>query len=413
MVSNSFYVDTLGCPKNEVDTRMIKKVLLLSGNSVTNDAKKADIVIVNTCGFLQEALEEAFERIAYWKRKKKKIIVTGCAVERLGVKAFEKKGVVAYYLDSLLGIDGYEQVKKQRALPHCDNQIYDEGRLFHYLKVQEGCKRRCSYCVISRIRGPLRSRSTKDILKEIEIAKEKGALEIVLIAQDLTLYGVDTGDSLVNLLRGLPGGLYYRLMYLHPHGITEELVKTLAEKDVFLPYIHIPIQHVSNRVLKDMGRAGGERAVKRCLELVRKYLPHYFIRVDVMVGFPTEEDRDFENLLNFLEIFRPERIAVFKYSHEPGVPSFNLADLPEDVKSERYQICFDLAQDIMHKAQKSLLGKEIIAFKDTPFTWSQYDAVSIDFEVEIKNVRDRKWSGKVKITEVLDTLDVVGLPVLP
>ncbi|MGB9823776.1 MAG: MiaB/RimO family radical SAM methylthiotransferase [Candidatus Hydrothermia bacterium] len=413
MDSERIFIETLGCPKNEVDTRIIKKSLLDRGINTLDDASLADTILINTCGFLQEAIDETLERIRYWKRKKKSVIVTGCAVERLGKNFFKLRKVESLYLDEISGLSHSYPVKRQRTLPCATNQIFDEGKLYHYLKVQEGCKRRCTYCVISRIRGPLRSRSIEDLVREIEMVKEKGVVEVILIAQDLALYGLEIGTNLVELLKHLPDHVFYRLMYLHPAGISEELIKTIGDKENILPYLHIPIQHISQKVLKSMGRAGGEKAVRKSFELVKKFLPDFYIRTDIMVGFPAEEDEDFEGLINFLEEVSPQRIAVFKYSHEPGVPSYTLEELLEEVKEERYQIAFEVVQNIMMKAQKDLVGKEILVFKDNNDSWSQYDAPHIDFEVTVEGLKTPRWWGKVKIEKVVETLDLVGFPVMP
>jgi len=413
MDSEIFLVETLGCPKNEVDSRMIVKRLLDEGFRVTTDPKEAQVVIINTCGFLQEALEELKERVRYWRRKRKFVILTGCAVERLGVKALSSPNTKAILLDDLLDSGLKPKRFHQRVLPTFQNQFFEKGRFFHYLKVQEGCTRRCSYCVISKIRGDLRSRSIEDILQEVEWARGNGVKEIMLLAQDLTLYGIDRREKLLNLLKRLPSGVYYRLMYLHPHGINEELVKFLKDSQWILPYLHVPIQHISSKVLRDMRRAGNAKAVKKGFELIRSHLPHFFIRTDVIVGFPTEDDGDFEELIDFLEKEKPERIAIFEYSREEGTTSFGLGDLPEEVKGERYQLTFEIAHKIMEEAQRKLRGKEILAFKEGNTSWTQYDASHIDFQIEIKGVRDDRWFGFVKVEEVLETLDIAGSPIKP
>jgi len=406
----SFYVDTLGCPKNEVDSRIIIKHLTSLGK-VYKNPEHSDVIIINSCGFLQEALNELYERISYWKKHNKELIVTGCAVERLGLRYLEGNGLRAVYLDTLVGISKGKRRKGQTALPTFNNQYFTRDSIFHYTKSQEGCTRRCSYCVISKIKGPLRSRPLTDIIREIEGLYSEGVQEFILIAQDLSLYGIDIGEKLQSLLKNLPIGPYYRLMYLHPHGINEDIIRVIDGTPGILPYLHIPIQHISNRVLKDMKRAGGERSVRRSVELVRKHLPQFFIRVDIMVGFPTETDQDFEHLLTFMEDLRPERISIFKYSSESSTPSQRFEELDEDVKEERYEMAFEIAHEIMAKVQSSLVGYDIIVFKQGEDTWSQYDAPYIDFGVELKNNKVEIWPCKAKIIDVKQDLDLVGVKV--
>ncbi|MDI6850919.1 MAG: MiaB/RimO family radical SAM methylthiotransferase [bacterium] len=407
---SSFYIETLGCPKNEVDSRIISKRLKLQGKFPAS-SKEAEVIIINSCGFLQEAIGELKERVSYWRRRKKKVLITGCAVERYGNDFLKEKDVELAKIDTIAGEGRENKCLKQTILPNFENQDFSKVTLSHYVKVQEGCIRKCSYCVISKIRGPLRSRPINDIVKEIAYLRDIGVKEFVLIAQDLTLYGADIGVNLLSLLERLPVGPYYRLMYLHPHGINEKLIRLIREIPGILPYLHVPIQHVSDRVLKSMKRAGGERSVKRAIELVRKYLPGFFIRVDIMVGYPLEGEQDFELLINFLEKEKPERIAIFKYSHEPSASSYTLNDLEPEIKDERYEIAYQVAYEVMGKVQEGLKGKSVLAFYENGEGWTQYDAKEIDFGIEVKGLRNRKWVGFVKISDVKDNFDFVGFPV--
>ncbi len=406
---SSFYIETLGCPKNEVDSRIILKRLKLEGKNPV-EPEEADVIIINSCGFLQEAIEELKERISYWQRRRKKVLVTGCAVERYGTGFLKGRNLELVRIDNLAGEGKIKDISRQTLLPSFENQDFSRVSLSHYVKVQEGCTRRCSYCVISKLRGPLRSRPVDDIVREIRLLMDKGVKEFVLIAQDLTLYGVEIGLDLSSLLKRLPEGPYYRLMYLHPHGINERLIGIIKDIPGILSYLHIPIQHISDKVLKSMKRAGGERAVRRAIELVRKYLPGFFIRTDIMVGYPEEKDEDFELLLDFLENEKPERIAIFKYSHEPSATSYRLKDLESEVKEERYEIAYQVANLVMGKVQRGLIGKRILAFYENGEGWTQYDAKGIDFGIEIKGVKNHTWFGFAEISKIKENLDVVGFP---
>ena len=407
---SSFYIETLGCPKNEVDSRIISKRLKIQGKFPVS-SKEAEVIIINSCGFLQEAIDELKERVSYWRKRKKKVLVTGCAVERYGTNFLKEKNVELAKVDSIVGDGRGKESLKQTILPNFENQDFSQVTLSHYVKVQEGCTRKCSYCVISKIRGPLRSRPIEDIVKEVSYLQGIGVKEFVLIAQDLTLYGADIGVRLPSLLKKLPEGVYYRLMYLHPHGINEELVRLIGEIPGILPYLHVPIQHVSDKVLKSMKRAGGAKSVRRAIELIRKYLPNFFIRVDIMVGYPLEREKDFELLINFLEEDKPERIAIFKYSHEPSAMSYRLNDLEPEIKDERYEIAYQVAYEVMGKIQEGLKGKRVLAFYENGQGWTQYDAKEIDFGIEIKGLKSKKWIGFVNISDVKDNFDFAGFPV--
>ena len=406
---SSFYIETLGCPKNEVDSRIILKRLKLEGK-IPVGPEEADVIIINSCGFLEEAIEELKERISYWQRRRKKVLVTGCAVERYGTGFLKGRNLELVRIDNLAGEGKIKDISRQTLLPSFENQDFSRVSLSHYVKVQEGCTRRCSYCVISKLRGPLRSRPVDDIVREIRLLMDKEVKEFVLIAQDLTLYGVDIGLDLGSLLKRIPEGSYYRLMYLHPHGINERLIGIIKDIPGILSYLHIPIQHVSDKVLKSMKRAGGERAVKRAIELVRKYLPGFFIRTDIMVGYPEEKDEDFELLLDFLEKEKPERIAIFKYSHEPSATSYRLKDLEPEVKEERYEIAYQVAYEVMGKVQRGLIGKRILAFYEKGEGWTQYDAKGIDFGIEIRGIKNHTWFGFAEISKIKENLDFVGFP---
>jgi len=419
MAIEKIFIHTLGCPKNEVDSRAIAYFLRDSNCVLSSDPREANIIVLNTCGFLKEAIQESLEYLDFWRRLGKKVVVTGCAVERLKKRFWMEQGAIVVRLDEIpyisLLLKG-ERISPhpypQRFLPHtCNQEFSQENEIFSYVKIQEGCIRRCSYCVIPQIRGRIRSRTPEDILKEITILQSIGVREIILIAQDLTLYGKDIGTELITLLKMTEKlDIKLRLMYLHPGGITKELLRVISNSDNILPYLHIPIQHISSRVLKDMKRAGGRERILKVVEWVRNLLPAYFIRTDIMVGFPGERDEDFKELLDFIEDVKFERIAVFRYSKEEGAYSTKLKDVDEDTIEERFEVASMVAENVMEHVQKGFIGKEIevIVHRDGSVR-SVYDAPFIDFEVKTDGDLSPGFH-RFKISGTDESLNLVGFP---
>ena len=419
MAIEKIFIHTLGCPKNEVDSRAIAYFLKDSECVLTLDPREAKIIILNTCGFLKEAIQESLEYVSFWRKLGKKVVVTGCAVERLKKRFWIEHGAVAIRLDEMPNISLLLKGEKisphpypQRFLPlSCNQEFTQENEIFSYVKIQEGCIRRCSYCVIPQIRGRIRSRAPHDILQEITILESRGVREIVLIAQDLTLYGRDIGTDLNILLKMMEKlDVKLRLMYLHPGGITKELIKVISYSENILPYLHIPIQHISSRILKDMKRAGGKDQIMKVVSWVRNLLPTYFIRTDIMVGFPGESDEDFKELLDFIEDVKFERIAVFRYSKEEGALSAKLKDVDEDIIEERFEVASMVAEGVMEKVQEGLVGKEVevIVHKDGTVR-SVYDAPFIDFEIKTDHDLSPGFH-RFKISGTDDSLNLVGFP---
>jgi len=395
-------------------------------------------VIINTCGFIQDAVDESFETIENLSKLKesgkiKKIVVTGCLVHRLKNRISEKFPQV----DLVVGIDREPELPrliknllkgKPRDVENLrqlrpSNWIYsgDNPRLlltplYAYVKVSEGCNRRCAFCIIPRMRGKYRSRRIEDILKEVRSLVHIGVKEIILIAQDLTLYGYDLYskprlDELIKAINDVEGVELIRLMYLHPSSINRQLIKAIEESDKVARYLHVPVQHASDRILKLMKRAGGAKSVRRAFELVRTYLPEFFIRTEVIVGFPGEKPGDVEELIDFLYQYRPERIALFPYSDEPEAASYKLPDkVSQEETAYRLVEVSVNANEIMREVQEKLVGKVIKVVMDSENEGhSEFDAPEIDFTVHLRNPAD--GIVRAKITDITDEGDLKGVKI--
>jgi ribosomal protein S12 methylthiotransferase len=373
------FILTLGCPKNIVDSERLAGQLLSEGHEILPEPEGADLIILNTCAFISEAEEEAKN---YIKRLVKiaPVAAIGCLPARRP-RARRVYGPAPRETDAILALAG--RIFRD---PDEGTRLLDPYP-YAYLKVAEGCSRRCSFCVIPLIRGRLRSRRKDDLLEEARALVELGKKEIILVAQETTQFGRDTGERLEDLLAALDrieGDFWLRLMYIHPGGMTRSLASTLASLDHLVPYIHMPVQHLSDRVLRAMGRAGGERAVRRSLSLIRKYLPDAFLRTEVMVGFPGETDEDFRSLADGIASGLFQRVAVFPFYRERGSRAWAMKALSRETISERYAEAQNLARALHIRVQKGLVGKELRLLVDEPgLARTVYDAPEVDFSVRI------------------------------
>lgn len=367
----NIYIHTLGCFKNEVDSSGIATILKNSGFDVIEDVDRADVIILNTCGFIRPAKEEAIGYILRFIERKKKtgirLIITGCLAQRYLRELFDEFPEV----DAIVGLGNI------RKFPNIINRVLNGDRfiedgkldellkfeidspsLVYYLKIADGCNNRCRYCAIPLIRGNLQVRDPADILREAEGVLAKGSKELILVAQDLTSYRYKD-YNLVNLLRDLnsiAGEFWIRLMYLYPSRIDEALVEVIANLDKVVKYVDIPLQHVDDSVLASMGRPGRE-VVERSIGLARK-IPNAIIRTSFIIGYPTETQTAFENLLEFLKRERLHRVGFFIYSQEEGTPAYELGDpIPERVKRFRLKRAQVLQEKITLEFHKSLIGK--------------------------------------------------------
>lgn len=357
----TLYMTSLGCPKNLIDSEVMLAALERDGYTVVEQPEEASLLLVNTCGFIRPAVEEAIDEILEMAAYKeddpgKRLVVTGCMVQRYGRALITELPEV----DLFIGLDDFPRIDRLLGDLTDSGQIVTvpgpatllvDSRLARrvstpwfrsYLKITEGCDNRCAYCMIPSIRGALRSRSVEDLVIEAGALARDGVRELSLIAQDLTAYGNDLGrqDDLVRLLSSLLEQTdipWFRLLYLYPSGISGALLELMAAQPRILPYLDIPFQHITDRVLRRMNRHYDQAVLDALIARIRRYLPDCAIRTTLMVGFPGETRADVESLIQTLQTWQLDHVGVFQYQDEEGSPAAGLSDkVAEAEKEERY-----------------------------------------------------------------------------
>ena len=387
---SGIYFVGLGCPKNLVDTEVLAGILLSSGYNITFNAGEANVYLINTCAFLPSAREEAFEEIqkaVNWKKRARKqsrrVAVAGCLVQYGSNNPFREKFPE---VDLWLGVNDIpniaEILKKENgsdassANPH---YLYDHNtpRLqltvphMAYLKIADGCNNCCTYCAIPHIRGKLRTRTQASVLEEAENLIANGVKELVIVAQDVTVFGHDrpeSGESLSTLLQELDkleGEFKIRLLYTHPAHYTDELIETIKTSKHVMHYLDMPLQHISDRILKAMNRHVTQSHVKEVIAKLREAMPDLVLRTTFITGFPGESEAEFEELKEFIKEVRFERCGVFPYSAEPGTKAAEMENqIDFEISCARADELMDIQLDIMEEYQNSLIGKEIEVIAD-------------------------------------------------
>ncbi|NLP36618.1 MAG: 30S ribosomal protein S12 methylthiotransferase RimO [Firmicutes bacterium] len=376
----------LGCAKNLVDSENISASLVAAGFKLITNPEEAEVIIVNTCGFIESAKEESITKIlemAQLKTKKCRVLIAaGCLAQRYGEELLAE----IPELDGIFGTNDLNAavltikraLEGKQAVFICGeyNQPDDAPRLLStpghsaYLKIAEGCDNHCTYCAIPAIRGPYRSRRAKAILAEANRLAEQGVKEINLIAQDITMYGSDQGEniSLSLLLRELEkiaGIKWIRLLYAYPDRIDDTLIDTMAELEKVCPYLDLPLQHGSNNILRRMGRKLEVGKILALLEKLRRKIPGIVLRSSFIIGFPGETEADFQQLLQFLEEAQLDRVGFFTYSREEGTPAARYpGQIPEVCKRERLEAAIAVQSYIVEKKQQALLGRRYEALVD-------------------------------------------------
>lgn len=377
---------SLGCPKNLVDSEIVLGNLKNAGFEISQEIKDSDLLIINTCAFLKSAIEESYETINNALRNKrngKKIIVTGCLVERFGSKltkdfpkidGFVRIGEFVKPLTNpaFAGLqrDGYQVniiasgEKADWFLPTSSlPRIISTPKHYAYLKIADGCENRCSYCTLPDIRGPFRSRKIEDILIEAKNLAKIGVKELILVAQDTTEYGKDIYpqpmlDHLLRRLALLKEFVWIRLLYTHPAHFSQRLINTIKKIEK-LRYLDIPLQHISDKILSRMNRQINRKGIERLLWELKK-IDNLALRTTFIVGFPGESDKEFRELLAFVEDFEFTNLGSFIYSQEPGTPAYDYnRQIPQKIKLERYNALMSLQKKIVEKRLKGLVGKKI------------------------------------------------------
>jgi len=433
---------SLGCPRNLVDSEVLLGILSKNGFEIA-ELRDADIGIVNTCAFIDEAKQESISMILELTGLKKEgklqaVVVAGCLPQRYGkslaeelpeVDAFIGCGDIEKIGDILKRLDKKETAYEVSEAPsfiysHTHPRIQITPSHYAYIKISEGCKNRCSFCVIPSIKGNYRSRPIESILQEVDgISKKAHLSEINIVGQDTTFYGEDIyGKSrITELLRKLCSFKEYRrwirLLYTYPAHIEDDLISLFASEESLCKYMDLPIQHINDRILKMMNRPPTKRDMSELIAKIRKRIPGVSLRSSVIVGFPGETDKEFDELADFIKEIKFERLGVFTYSQEEGTPAFNYnGQIDEKIKLERFNTLMEAQKDIAEEINKSFLGRTVEVLidekdenaEDMYIGRTEGDAPEVDGEVFVKG-QDLKPGDfvNVKITDTLE-YDLVG-----
>src|ERR1044071_2082858 len=378
---------SLGCPKNLVDSEVMMGLLARQGYELTTDSQSADVLVVNTCGFIDSARQESVDSILEMAQLKetgnlKRLVVAGCLVERYR----EELQREIPEIDALIGVNQLEEIETvvepfgRRSLPVYSEgasmpelYLYDEttprlratAPYTSYVKIAEGCDHTCAFCIIPKLRGGFRSRSPESILREVETLAAQGVKEFVLISQDTTTYGSDLGLTdglarLVDSIAGVAGVEWVRFLYCYPTAITDELLRGMAERPNVLKYFDIPLQHASRRVLTRMRRGGTRASYERLIERIRERVPGVAVRTTFIVGFPGEREEDFEELVDFVRAVEFDRVGVFTYSNEENSAAVELDEkVDEQVARKRERRLMKEQARISRRKNRKLVGQRV------------------------------------------------------
>ena len=431
---------SLGCDKNLVDTEVMLGLLASRGYEMTDDETQADVIVINTCCFIHDAKEESIQNIldmAEYKKegKVKALIVTGCLAERYRQEILDEIPEV----DEVLGTTAYDKIldavdralegrhsvilSDLDALPLPDTKrLVTTGGHFAYMKIAEGCDKHCTYCIIPKIRGNFRSVPMERLIREAEYLAEQGVKELILVAQETTLYGKDLyGEkSLHKLVRELckvSGIQWIRILYCYPEEITDELIQVMKEEKKVCHYLDLPIQHASDAILKRMGRRTTKQELKDIIGKLRREIPDICLRTTLITGFPGETEEQHEELAEFVDEMEFDRLGVFTYSPEEGTPAASMQDqIDEEVKEERQAELMELQQEIAFDNAEGMVGREVLVMiegkvaEENAYVGRTYrDAPNVDGLIFI-NTDEELLSGdfaRVKVTGALD-YDLIG-----
>jgi ribosomal protein S12 methylthiotransferase len=431
---------SLGCARNLVDSELILGKLKSIGLDIVDEPDSSDMLIINTCAFIEDAKKEAIDTIlkAITLKKEgriKKIIVCGCLGQRYGKQIKDDMPEV----DAILGVDDFKSIGKavlsirdgknfmeinppSGMHSHKDPRIIMTPPHYAYVKISEGCRNRCSYCAIYKIRGDIRSRTIKSIVSEVNALTQKRPIpELNIIAQDTTSYGLDRYKkrALPKLLRRicrLNRAHWIRLLYTHPRYFTEELISIIAQEESICKYVDLPVQHISDKILSRMNRHISRKQIEELIKKIRQKIPGVALRTSVIVGFPGETEEDFTQLLSFIKYVEFERLGAFIYSREEGTPAYSFKNqVGEKVKRERFNRIMKLQQDISKRVNQRFMNSVLEVMVEERvdkcnYTGrTQYDAPEVDGIVHIKSDTLLKPGDFVKV-KINDTLeyDLVG-----
>lgn len=434
------YINTLGCPKNEVDGDILAAHLIGAGWTIVDEPEKATSEIVNTCGFISQAKSESIEAIfeAVFRRKQMggRIIITGCLAQRYGNELYEQ----IPQADAIIGLQrpdlvvrvltGEEKPINGRICwigsPSAQGALDTDVRpaphtVYGYIKISDGCDNRCTYCVIPTIRGGLRSRALDVVEREARCFVEAGVREIILVGQDTAAYGTENGNHLLpQLLRRLntmPGDFWVRLLYMHPANLTDEIIDTCGECEKVVPYMDIPLQHISDRMLQIMGRRITRSRIEERLTRIRDTIKDAALRTTFLIGHPGETEKEFDELMSFVEDFEFDRLGTFAYSPEEGTKAFERTDAPPPgVTDQRVEQLQAVQESIVTRRSQRYVGARMRTLLESPSDiyeglWegrTTYDAPEIDGTIFVAtNGREQPGFANV-VVEQADGYDLFG-----
>lgn len=426
---------SLGCPKNQVDAEHMLALMDAEGWEIVDYVDGCDAVIVNTCGFIDDAKKEAIENILDMVELKKegvisKIIVTGCLAQRykdeivkeipevdavIGIGA--NGDIIKTVEEVMSGVDTIEKYPPQCELPLEGQRILTTPQYWAYLKIGEGCSNRCTYCTIPSIRGNMRSRSMENVIDEAKQLAESGVKELILIAQDTTSYGLDLyGElklpELLNELCKIDSIEWIRLLYCYPDRITDELIETMKNQEKVVNYIDLPLQHADDKILKAMNRRGDQALIRNVISKLRTEIPDVVIRTTFIVGFPGEGEEEFETLAEFVNEIEFDRLGVFTFSPQEGTPAFDMEDqVDEDIKTRRGEVIMQDQYSIMEEKNNEKIGKtyrvvveDYDGYSDSYSGRTYMDAPEIDGLVKFTSHKDLDIGDFVDV-EIFDVED--------
>ena len=431
---------SLGCDKNLVDSEVMLGLLDAKGYQMVDDETLADVIVINTCCFIHDAKEESIQTILEMAQYKtegrlKALIVTGCLAQRYQKEILEEisevdavLGTTSYdriveTVEEALAGNGHLELEDVDALPLVDvKRLVTTGGHYAYLKIAEGCDKHCTYCIIPKIRGNYRSIPMERLLKEAEELAEQGVKELILVAQETTLYGKDLyGEkSLSKLLRELckiNGIRWIRLLYCYPEEIDDALIQVMKEEKKICHYLDLPIQHANDTILKRMGRRTSKQQLEKIVKKLRQEIPDIALRTTLITGFPGETQEQHEELMEFVDEMEFDRLGVFTYSPEEDTKAAEMSEqIPEEVKQERQAELMELQQDIVFDQAEDMIGQEVLVMiegkvaDENAYVGRTYkDAPNVDGLIFI-NTDEELMSGdfaKVKVTGALE-YDLIG-----
>lgn len=429
---------TLGCSKNEIDSELMMSILKDNNYIITNNLDEANVIIVNTCGFIDKAKEESIEAIWEMTRYKREgnckyLILSGCLAERYSKELLDEIKEV----DGIIGTGNIkhiasiiEELDKNKDKVIKIGNINDEYlenikrisfNTTEYVRISEGCNNLCTYCIIPKLRGKYRSRKIDDIVNEVKYLADNGVKEIILIGQNTSDYGIDLYgeyclDKLLDRLSNIDGIKWIRVLYLYPDNFTNDLIKSIRDNDKVVKYVDIPLQHINNNILKRMNRRTTKESIVSLISQLREEIPDIIIRTTFIVGFPGETDVEFNELVEFVKEMKFDRLGVFAYSREEGTPAYNLPNQVSDkIKESRREKIMEIQREISEKIMAKHIGKVLTVLiedkvdENTYVARSYMDSPEIDGLVYVNSNSDLELGSfiDVKVTNSLE-YDLVG-----